>query len=133
MITPAQCKKIVDDILFDSFGVYHYVFLEEPIMLIGDHNFVFNAKFCREDALRIYDFGVMRANHSELIIMVTSRSSRLFFNVFFTDGALQWVVISKLYSPDFKKYTTEHSVPQDETIPFVTFTIRDEIGDRHQI
>lgn len=134
MITPAQCRKIVDDILFDSFGVYHYVFLEEPLILIGEYNFAFEAKFCRADVLRIYEFTAMRVDVVELLIKFTSASSRHRIRVFFTDEELLRVTISKRYVPnDYDTYESEYAVSREEVIPYVTFTIRDEIGDRHQI
>lgn len=133
MPSPTQCRKIIDDILFDSFGVYHYVFLDKPIILIGEYNFVFEATFGREDAPRNYNFAAMRADVDELLIMIASSSSRLRLNVFYTDEELQRVTILKRYSPDYILHDTEHSVPREEAIRLVTYTIRDEIGDRHQI
>jgi hypothetical protein len=56
MITSLQCRKIVDDILFDSFGFYHYVSLEPLDITCTSFSFICLGNFVKYNMNRRFTF-----------------------------------------------------------------------------
>jgi len=122
MLAPSQCRGIVDDILFDSFGFYHYVCLKQPEIVCSKLDF----SYLVENFVNLSDprdfrcFSFCAELHSDkLQITIANVAVRLQFDIYFSHDKQYRLVITSAYPlATREQYTETYSLDPEDPVVF---------------